>query len=291
MDKITPTNSFEKWSFFVFFELKNCVGILFTDTPRQIINALTLWSVVITKGKNDLDLGDLESFNDVLSRISYIAKYNHTEAVLLSFMLFSFVIWLFFITKLIVAVICSPFIYYKLIQRGGYGSLREFCCIAISTNIDFIVDTQKQKLDRYDSASILRLRLDDTESQLGSENFKFSEFDQYGLQREVSPDSSISLSDNIHCSNRYNDTTTSFNIYNSNNDEFNILEEPKRITSVIYDLNPANNNIYHDQTKISNQKYRPKPKIQIDTYSITTAPLEDNHIFTPDKAYFRNNRN
>lgn len=286
IDRITPTNTFEKWSFFVFFELKNCVGILFTDTPRQIINALTLWSVVITKNRENLDLGDLESFNDVLSRIRYIGKYNHAEAVLLSFMLFSLAIWLFFMAKLIIAVICSPFIYYKLIQRGEYGSLREFCCIAISTNIDSIVDTEKNKLNGYDSSSILRLRLDDMESQLDSDIFKFSGFDEYELQRESSSDSSISLSDGIHYNNAYNNTTTSFKIYNSNNDEFNIQDEPKRITSVIYDLNPTNNNIHYE--KNSARKNRPKPNIQIDTNLMTSAPIEYNHVFTPDKAYFRN---
>ena len=288
MDRITPTNTFEKWSFFVFFELKNCVGILFTDTPRQVINALTLWSVVITKKTDNVDLGDLESFNDVISRIRYIGKYNHAEAVLLSFMLFSLAIWLFFMAKLILAVICSPVIYYKLIQRGGYGSLREFCCIAISTNIDSIVDTEKNKLNRYDSASILRLRLDDTESQVGSDVFKFSQFDQYELQRENSSDSSVSLPDGNPYNYAYNDTTTSFKIYNSNTDEFNIRDEPKRITSVIYDLNPTNNNIHCDKINISTQKNRPKPKIQIDTNVLTPVPIEHNHVFTPDKAYFRN---
>jgi len=284
MDKITPSTSFEKWTFFIFFELKDCIGILFTDTPRQVINALTLWSVVITTNRNDLDLGDLQSFSDVLSRIRYIAKYNHSEAVLLSFMLFSYAIWLFFIAKLIVAIIFSPFVYYKLIKRGNCTSIREFCCISIGVNIDSIVTIQKEKYDRYDSASILRLNFYDDESQLETHIMKTSKFGKYDIEKVGSRSSSVSLSNAMFLND---DDNSSFKLYHSNNSEPLILDEPKRITSIIYGTNSQMHHFLPEKNKFNNSASRPKPDVFIDTNMIDSKSHKDNHVFTPDKAYFR----
>ncbi|SMN19368.1 similar to Saccharomyces cerevisiae YML047C PRM6 Pheromone-regulated protein, predicted to have 2 transmembrane segments [Maudiozyma saulgeensis] len=278
MDMITPSNSFEKWTFFIFFELKDCIGLLFADTPRQVINALTLWSVVITTNRNNLDLGDLETFSDVLSRIRYIAKYNHAEAVLLSFMLFSFAIWLFFITKLTIAIMCSPFVYYKLIKRGNYTSIREFCCISISNNIDSILAKQKEELDRYDSASILRLNIYDDESRLETETIEISEFDKYDIEKVISDSSSESLPNAIP-----------FKLYHTNESETLVLDEPKQFTSIIYGSNPKIHQFLPATTQFNSSRTRPKPNISLDTNGIDQNLYNDNHVFIPDKAYFRTN--
>lgn len=143
-DKITPKGAYQRISFFTFFELKNCVRLLFTDTPRQVINGLTLWSVLVTVS-DDSNLGDLESFDGLIAKIKSIANTNHEEAVLLSFMLFSFIIWAFFISKLAIAMLFSVYVYYKLIKQHKYNSLKEFVCVTISHNVDGLVEKQKRK--------------------------------------------------------------------------------------------------------------------------------------------------
>ncbi|KAH7606617.1 Fungal potassium channel [Nakaseomyces glabratus] len=143
-NKITPKGFFQKVSFFTFFELRNCIRLLFTDTPRQVFNALTLWSVLVTVN-NGADLGRLETFHGLINKIKTIADTNHAEAVILSFMLFSFVLWAFFMFKFCLALLSSIFVYYNLIRRHRYGSLKAFVCITIDKKVDEMVKQHKSK--------------------------------------------------------------------------------------------------------------------------------------------------
>lgn len=154
LNKISPTGAYQKIAFYTFFELKSCIRLLFTDTPRQVINGLTLWSVLVTVKPNS-NLGDLESFNGLISKIRTIAQTNHEEAVLLSFMLFSFIIWAFFISRFILALILSVFVYYKLINKHQHNGLREFVCVTISHNIDALVEKRRKKLGNLSNKSTM----------------------------------------------------------------------------------------------------------------------------------------
>ncbi|EDO16318.1 hypothetical protein Kpol_1059p8 [Vanderwaltozyma polyspora DSM 70294] len=148
-NKITADNRFQKIAFFTFFELKNCFRILFADTPRQVINGLTLWSVLITTS-DGATLGDLETINGLLQKIKNIAQTNHAEAVILSLMLFSFVIWCIFITKLTVAMICSIFVYHELIMMNKFNGLREYVCVTVNIKIDELIERQSKLKDGED---------------------------------------------------------------------------------------------------------------------------------------------
>ncbi|CAI1517751.1 hypothetical protein SEUBUCD646_0J02440 [Saccharomyces eubayanus] len=134
----------QKMTFFTFFQLKDCIRLIFTDTPRQVINGLTLWSVLVTVNKSE-DLGDLESFSGLINKLKNIGKTNHEEAVILSLMLFSFIVWTLFVFKFLVAIICSIFVYYKIINDQKYGGLREYICVTVSENIDELVERQRKK--------------------------------------------------------------------------------------------------------------------------------------------------
>lgn len=134
----------QKMTFFTFFQLKDCIRLIFTDTPRQVINGLTLWSVLVTVNKNE-DLGDLESFTGLINKIKNIGQTNHEEAVILSLMLFSFIIWALFVFKFLLAVICSIFVYYKIINDQEYSGLREYICVTVSENVDELVERQRKK--------------------------------------------------------------------------------------------------------------------------------------------------
>ncbi|CAL9737472.1 low affinity K(+) transporter 1 [Monosporozyma servazzii] len=145
-DKISSHGAFQWFAFYVFFELKSCLGLIFCDTPRQVINGLTLWSALVTTHNgNSMNLGDLESFEGLINKIKMIAEDNHGEAVLLSFSLFSFILWIIFITKLIFALICSIFVYFKLIREGVYSGLRDYIYTIISNHVDDLVITQTEK--------------------------------------------------------------------------------------------------------------------------------------------------
>ncbi|CAI4043894.1 Kch1p SKDI_10G2560 [Saccharomyces kudriavzevii IFO 1802] len=134
----------QKVTFFTFFQLKDCIRLIFTDTPRQVINGLTLWSVLVTVNKNE-DLGDLESFSGLITKIKNIGQTNHEEAVILSLMLFSFIVWALFVFKFFLAIICSIFVYYKIINDQQYSGLREYICVTVSENVDELVERQRKK--------------------------------------------------------------------------------------------------------------------------------------------------
>lgn len=144
--KITPKGKFQKVAFFAFFELKDCLRLLLADTPRQVINGLTLWSVLITVNNENSNIahGHLESFHGLITKIKTIAKTSEEEAIILSFMLFSFMIWAIFISKLVTAMIMSVYVYYKLIKGHEYSGLKEFVCITINHNVEALVEKQKR---------------------------------------------------------------------------------------------------------------------------------------------------
>lgn len=141
-------------AFFVYFELKHGIKLLLTDTPRQVINGLTLWSILIAvngKTDNPKDLRKVETLHGLFSKIRQIAITNHEEAVLLSFMLFSFIVWTFFFLKLLLAMICSMFVYQKLLKRYKLkGGLKEFVIVSISDKIDDLVESSTNNVESYD---------------------------------------------------------------------------------------------------------------------------------------------
>ena len=145
-DKISSHGTFQWCAFFVFFELKSCLGLIFCDTPRQVINGLTLWSVLVTvHDGNGMDLSDLETFEGLINKIKAIALTNKQEAILLSFILFSFIIWAFFMAKLISALICSVIVYFELIKEGKHNGLRDYIYVTISKHVDDLVVKQTEK--------------------------------------------------------------------------------------------------------------------------------------------------
>ncbi|SCV02073.1 LANO_0F15016g1_1 [Lachancea nothofagi CBS 11611] len=139
---ISPEGTFQKMAFFTFFELKDCLRLLITDTPRQVLNGLTLWSVIVASDQNDL--GKVETLSGLLAKIKTIAQTNREEAVLLSFMLFSFIIWAFFITKFALACVCSIFVYYRIINENRRG-LKPYVCVTVSEHVNALVEKYQKK--------------------------------------------------------------------------------------------------------------------------------------------------
>lgn len=168
-DKITPSGFKQKLIFLAFFELKNCSRLLFADTPRQVINGLTLWSVLLIKNNtNHKNLKDFDSLTGIFKKFNWIFKNCYEEAVLLVFMLLSFLIWLIFILKFLVGLIAYFQIYYKLVNKHHFSSLKEYVCITICYNIDYL--TEKYQFKKfYSQVSLLDNDLDmDIDDPLGS---------------------------------------------------------------------------------------------------------------------------
>lgn len=155
-DKITPSGFQQKLTFLTYFELRNCSRLLFADTPRQIVNGLTLWSVLLTKNEKNKNLKDFQSLIGIWNKIKWIIKNNHEEAIILSFMLLSFLIWIIFITKFWIAVFAFFGVYHTVVKKQKFNGLKEYICLTISYNIDYL--TEKYKYKRfYSTMSLLEI--------------------------------------------------------------------------------------------------------------------------------------
>lgn len=174
-DKITPSGYFQKLTFFCFFELKNCIGFLFADSPRQIINGLTLWSVLsaasdinIVNSTDNVSInivtGDTTGVHGIISRIRIIAQTNHEEAVMLSFMFLSFLIWLLLFIKFTIAVIGSIYVCYRFGKDNQFETIREYIYITVNYNLDYLIEKYKYK-NFYSRTSLI----DSSDSEFDSD--------------------------------------------------------------------------------------------------------------------------
>lgn len=152
-DHIEPSNMWEKLGVWAYFELKGAPKLIAADSPRQLINGLTLWSILISKSgkiKNDsLNLGG------IFHRIKLIAVQNHEEAVFLSFMTFSCIVWSWFIFKFCMLMVAAIVITHKLGNTSFTESkqtLRRYAHFAIRRNInDMIIKKLENSLSDCES--------------------------------------------------------------------------------------------------------------------------------------------
>lgn len=135
--KITKSrNKKEYLALFVYFSLKGWVRLIFADGPRQVINALTLYSVLKVQ----------EEFLDTLRDI---ATHSHVQALVISVMLFSLVVWLFNIFQFIFALLCAIPLYVH-VEKTCSG-LEEYCYVRINKRIAELVK-------RYYERDLMELR-------------------------------------------------------------------------------------------------------------------------------------
>lgn len=274
-NKLTPKGFFQKISFFTFFELKNCLRLLFTDTPRQVFNGLTLWSVLVSAG-NGTDLGDLESFSGLINKIKGIAETNHAEAVILSFMLFSFILWAFFICKFILALLCSVIVYYNLIRKHRYGSLKAYVCITINKKVDDMVNKQRNITK---SQNIFKTSLLQSNSML-----------------DINRDLERNMSFELHKYSSFNSEKSTGNMTQSSSGDFSIhddydmmTKEPEVRNSVIYNqqfiANAGHNNskstLNLNQVSDNLNKKPVEPKDDNLDYHETIIEVESDDSFDP----------
>ncbi|KAJ5090039.1 hypothetical protein N7532_008723 [Penicillium argentinense] len=133
---------------YTYFSFQFWMNTVFADGPRQVINAITLWSVMkadlVPGGENaNKDDGSspiLQFFNNV----KILAEDNNLQAVVLFGMLFTLIIWVLSVLKLISAmVLYLVFLFHHIPQEDG--TLRAYCRRKISNRLKRIV---RRKVDK-----------------------------------------------------------------------------------------------------------------------------------------------
>ncbi|CAJ0909467.1 1857_t:CDS:10, partial [Entrophospora sp. SA101] len=117
----------DKFAFFVFFRFKGWKRLLFADGPRQVINAVTLFSV--------LRMNDF-SFN--------INRYGNITTIF-ALAVMAFTVLMFFISMLLLGV--AFFVYIPILCKIR-GNLKEYCCHLIDKSLPPYIENVHQQQQR-----------------------------------------------------------------------------------------------------------------------------------------------
>ncbi|AEO64014.1 uncharacterized protein THITE_2109685 [Thermothielavioides terrestris NRRL 8126] len=128
---------------FTFFSFQSWIRILFCSGPRQVINALTIYSVY--DGKLKVSSSSFEgSLSSFFEKIRVLAADEPRQAVILSGMLFTLVIWIFSFLSLLLAALFFVFFLWSYIPRED-GGLTGFCERKVNKRLKQIVSVKINK--------------------------------------------------------------------------------------------------------------------------------------------------
>ncbi|CAD0115247.1 unnamed protein product [Aureobasidium uvarum] len=126
---------------FVYFGFKGAVRIIFAEGPRQVVNAITLYSFMQT---DLIPMGDHAatanhtSFEQFWINVETLAESNREQAVVLFTMLFTLVIWVISALCLIIAVILYLVFLWHYIPQSD-GRLSNYCRRKIDHRLEKVV--------------------------------------------------------------------------------------------------------------------------------------------------------
>ncbi|GIJ82695.1 hypothetical protein Asppvi_001206 [Aspergillus pseudoviridinutans] len=139
---------------FAYFSFESWMNTVFADGPRQVVNAITLYSVM----KMDLLPGGEHSVDDnkagivqFFENVKILAEDNNQRAVVFCGMLFTLVIWVLSILKLASAVILYLIFLFHHIPSED-GSLKVYCRRKINSRLMRVV---RRKVDKALAKSTL----------------------------------------------------------------------------------------------------------------------------------------
>ncbi|KAL4785264.1 eukaryotic membrane protein family-domain-containing protein [Aspergillus varians] len=132
---------------FAYFSFESWMNTVLADGPRQVVNAITLYSVMkmdlLPGGENAVEedkAGILQFFDNV----KILAEENNLRALVLAGMLFTVVVWVLSMIKLIIAIILYLLFLFHHIPAED-GTLKTYCHRKINTRLKRIVRTKVNK--------------------------------------------------------------------------------------------------------------------------------------------------
>ncbi|RAH57417.1 hypothetical protein BO85DRAFT_372538 [Aspergillus piperis CBS 112811] len=132
---------------FAYFAFESWLSTLFADGPRQVVNAITLYSVMqmdlLPGGSNTTDEGG-SGASQFFDNMKVLAEDNTERAVVLIGMLFTLVIWVLSMLKLILAVVLYLIFLFHHIPSED-GSLKAYCKRKINSRLTRIVRRKVNK--------------------------------------------------------------------------------------------------------------------------------------------------
>ncbi|KAI0602167.1 hypothetical protein F4775DRAFT_306172 [Biscogniauxia sp. FL1348] len=129
---------------FTYFSFQSWIRVIFCSGPRQVVNALTLYAVY-TSNLIPTDVSSVEStLGSFFGKLESLAKDNTQQAVILSGMLFTLVVWVFAVLFLLIGVMFYVFFLWHYIPRQD-GGLHGYCERKINKRLMRIVTAKVNK--------------------------------------------------------------------------------------------------------------------------------------------------
>ncbi|KAB8346287.1 hypothetical protein FH972_023331 [Carpinus fangiana] len=148
---------------FAYFQFRSMIRIILAQGPRQVINAITLYSVMhidkIFKGNKDSQDNSDNGIAKFWSNIEALANEDTQQAVILLSMLFTFVIWVFSALSLIVAFVLYITFLWHFIPRED-GTVSAYCRRKIEKRLENAVRTNYQKALEKEEAKRKKAEVD-----------------------------------------------------------------------------------------------------------------------------------
>jgi len=130
---------------FTYFSFQSWIRVLLCSGPRQVLNALTIYSVYSAKLADGANGNNFESsFLGFFDALKKLAEEDTRQVVILSGMLFTLVIWVFSAISLLLAAIFFVFYLWHIIPRDD-GGLTGFCERKINKRLKQIVSKKINK--------------------------------------------------------------------------------------------------------------------------------------------------
>lgn len=138
---------------FVYFAFKGAVRIILAEGPRQVVNAITLYSFMqqdLIPTGDHAATADRSSFEQFWVNVESLAEADREQAVVLFTMLFTLVIWVISALCLIIAVVLYLLFLWHYIPQSD-GRLSIYCRRKIDRRLQKIVGQKvKQALEEQE---------------------------------------------------------------------------------------------------------------------------------------------
>lgn len=145
------------------------MNTVFADGPRQVVNAITLYSVMqmdlLPGGENAEKSSDKPAAVQFFENVRILAVNNNLRAVVLIGMLFTLVVWVLSVIKLIIAIaLYLIFLFHHIPSRDG--TLTAYCRRKINTRVMRVV---KQKVNKALAKGVVLQDRAPTQPNVGSD--------------------------------------------------------------------------------------------------------------------------
>ncbi|CAG8956550.1 hypothetical protein HYFRA_00003939 [Hymenoscyphus fraxineus] len=127
---------------FTYFSFQAWIRIIFCQGPRQVVNAFTLYAVFQANFDLKKDAGS--TLMTFFNNLKHLAEQSNQQALILSGMIFTLVIWVFGVLSMILAVFFYVFFLWHYIPNRD-GGLSGYCKRKVDKRLASIVSVKVNK--------------------------------------------------------------------------------------------------------------------------------------------------